>query len=174
VGHSRLVGEDHLVWLGVLRVAGKRLVDLGTVCVANLEVTGDLRPIECGHRNGERHRDRVAEIDERMDLRQCTFLPESPQECLRGASVLRGLEPHLRVRAPPRLDLGLLALDVGFETRFRLHEEAGGSLLDIDGSGDLTHGEHARNQLWEVVPDLARVRELHVTPPELVGYVPEP
>jgi hypothetical protein len=46
--------------------------------LANLQVLCDLGDVERCDRNRERERHRIAEIDERMDLRQRVLFPEAP------------------------------------------------------------------------------------------------
>jgi hypothetical protein len=89
-----------------------------------------------------------------MDLWQSAFLSEPSQERFRRAPVLRGFQPHPGERAAPRLDLGKLALDMGFKARFREGEKAGGPRLDSHRRADPVDREHTRNELREVFPDL--------------------
>jgi len=79
---SRLVREDHLVWAGVLGLAGERQVLFIADCVPYLQATGDLGDVEDGHRDREGDRSGVAYVDERVQLRKCPLLPQAPQQRL--------------------------------------------------------------------------------------------
>src|SRR6185436_17029370 len=91
----RAVREDHFAWFRMFHIPGKCDVDLGARGIPDFEVVRDLRDVEYSDGNGEGQRDRIAQVDHRMNVRERAFFPESPQERVRGASILRRLEAHL-------------------------------------------------------------------------------
>jgi hypothetical protein len=103
-----LVGEDHLAGRGVLDLAAEREIVLVAGRVPHLERPGDLVRVEDGDRDGEGQRDRVAQVDQRVQRRQATFLAEPAEQRLGRAAVLGRLQAHPGEGAPPRLDLGEL------------------------------------------------------------------
>jgi hypothetical protein len=99
----------------VLYLAGESQVGLRTGRVTHLGVTGDLGAVEHRHGDREGERDRVAEIDQRMDARERLLLAVAAQQRFGGAAILRGLQAHLGEGAPPGLDFGELVLGAGGE-----------------------------------------------------------
>ncbi|MHC2524686.1 hypothetical protein ACVIEM_001771 [Rhizobium leguminosarum] len=101
---SPAICKDHFVRLGMFDFAAKGQIGLVTPSPTNLEIAHDLFSVEDGDRNGEGERNRIAEIDERMQARQRMFLAEAAQQRLGSAAILRRLQPHAGKAAPPGLD----------------------------------------------------------------------
>jgi hypothetical protein len=103
-----LVGEDHLAGGGVLDLAAEREVVLVAGRVPHLERPGDLVRVEDGDRDGEGQRDRVAQVDQRVQRRQAALGTEPAQQRFGRAAVLGRLQAHPGEGAPPGLDFGKL------------------------------------------------------------------
>jgi hypothetical protein len=69
VRSPRAIGENHFARLRGFRFTGKSHVVLGSGRISDFDVFRDLRNIEDGYRDGERYGDRIADIDQGMDLR---------------------------------------------------------------------------------------------------------
>ena len=109
------VGENHLTRFRVLGLARECQIGLVAGGVPDREIAVDLRKVEHRDRNREGERDRVAQIDQRMDPRQRIFLAKTPQQRFRGAAVLRRLQPHARENAAPCGYLGQFRFRAGGE-----------------------------------------------------------
>ena len=76
------IGEDDLARVWVLLLARAGEIPLAAVRRAHVEVLDDLSEVERRDRRGVSERDRVAQIDERVDPRQSAVLPKAAQQCL--------------------------------------------------------------------------------------------
>src|SRR5215813_14133195 len=155
------VAKDHLAGGGVFHLAVEGQVFLVTGRAPHLQPAGDRGDVEDGHRDGERERDGVAQVDEGMLVRESSLLAEPPQQRLGGAPVLGGLEPHPGEGAPPGLDFGQVAFgDRGQPGRCG-RGELGGVRGDGDVSGDAVGEQGPGNEPGEVAPDLSGVLKVH-------------
>jgi hypothetical protein len=162
------VGEDHLAWRRMLDVSGEGQVLLVPGRVPHLERAGDGGDVEDRDRDGEGQRDRVAQVDERMQPWQAPLLAEPAQQRLRRAAVLGGLEPQLREGPPPGLDLRQLAL--GAHRRqpgLGDGREPVGSRAGRRVAGDALGVQDPGNQRREASPDRRRMLEVHGPPSSL-------
>ena len=91
---AEVIAELDLARIGPLVLAAEGQVVFVAGGPAHLEVAGDMLQVEDGDRNRIRHRDRIAQVDERMDARQLALLAQAPQQRFGCAAVLRGLQPH--------------------------------------------------------------------------------
>jgi hypothetical protein len=159
----RRVGEDHLAGRRMLGIAAERHVVLVTGRVPDLDAAGDRGDVQDRHRDGEGQRDRVAQVDERVQPRERSLLAEPAQQRLRGTPVLGGLESHPRERAAPCLDLRHLALWPVRQPGPRDGQELLGPAGRIgrDVTADPGDVKHPGNQFGEVTPDLIGMLELH-------------
>lgn len=76
---SGIVREDHFMSVGMFECSGERQGDFVAVRIANFDVFSDLGNVEYSHRDCERTRNCIAEIDQGMDPREEFSPPEAPQ-----------------------------------------------------------------------------------------------
>lgn len=74
------VRKDHLALVRMLCFARERQLPFISGCISYLDAFRDPRDIEHGHRDRERERDRIAEINQRVNPRERPFFPEAPQQ----------------------------------------------------------------------------------------------
>jgi hypothetical protein len=154
-----LVGEDHLAGRGVLGLAAERQVVLVAGRVPHLERPGDLVRVEDGDRDGEGQRDRVAQVDQRVQPRQAALLAEPAQQRLGRAAVLGRLQAHPGEGAPPRpgsREILIPVLRPAGPWPARVVVRAGGRV-----GGDALGVQDAGDQGREVPPERGVVLEVH-------------
>jgi hypothetical protein len=138
----------------MLDLAGEWQVRLGASRVPHLGVAGDLGAIEHRHRDRKGERDRVTEIDERMDPREEALFAVAAQQRFRRATVLSRPEAHSGEGPPPGLDLGQLAFRAGGEARLGDRLESSYPRAELDVRADGARTDDSRDELRIVAPDV--------------------
>jgi hypothetical protein len=119
----------------------------------NLQIPRNSRNVEHRHRQRERERHGVAEVHQGMEAGHTTLAPKATQERLRGRAILRRLQPHPGVGAPPGGHL--------WQLRFRPLAQALTSALvprrqqgaHFDIGSDVRGDQHTGHELRELSPD---------------------
>jgi hypothetical protein len=89
------------------------------------------------------------------------ILPETPQQCLTRAPVLRRIESHPGEGAAPGPDLRQLTLGRVCQPGTRDRGEFRDAIAGCGIGGDPVGEHRPRNELGEVTPDLTGMLELH-------------